>query len=156
MIPGVSASTPASPSSGAARSKQPSNPQTAALIRQLAQTDQKVRTHEQAHIAAAGRYAKSGASFQYQQGPDGQLYAVAGEVSIDTSAVPGDPRATLQKAKTIRNAALAPADPSSQDRAVAAASDALAAQAQIEIAASRQTSPYAQASPKGTLVDFSA
>lgn len=86
-------------------------------------------------MAAAGGLAKGAARFSYQKGPDGQLYAVGGEVSIDTSAVAGNPEATLAKANIIRAAALAPADPSSQDRAVAASAAQMAAAARIDIAA---------------------
>ena len=38
-------------------------------------TDQRVRAHEQAHMAAAGQYATGGPSFQYVTGPDNQRYA---------------------------------------------------------------------------------
>jgi len=99
----------------------------------LRKRDQEVRTHEQAHIAAAGGLAKGGATFSFQRGPDGKQYAVGGEVNIDTSPVSGNPEATIQKAKQIRAAALAPADPSAQDRAVAASATALEAQAQQEL-----------------------
>jgi hypothetical protein len=47
--------------------------------------------------------------------------------------VPGNPQATLQKALTVRRAALAPTDPSETDQAVAAHATALAAQAQQEL-----------------------
>ena len=99
----------------------------------LRQRDQEVRLHEQAHLLAAGPYAKGAPSYTYQTGPDGQRYAVGGEVPIDLSAVPGDPQATLQKALTVRRAALAPTDPSEADQAVAAQATALAAQAQQEL-----------------------
>ncbi|HFQ80070.1 MAG TPA: hypothetical protein ENK33_01705, partial [Desulfobacterales bacterium] len=55
------------------------------LIAQLQKVDQEVHNHELAHLAAAGGYARSGASYQYQTGPDGRKYAVGGEVQIDTS-----------------------------------------------------------------------
>lgn len=89
------------------------------LVEQLEARDAEVRTHEMAHIAVGGQYITSGASFSYQRGPDGKSYAVGGEVSIDTSPVPGDPEATLKKMKRVRAAALAPAQPSSQDLKVA-------------------------------------
>ena len=89
-------------------------------IAQLTVTDRHVRSHEQAHLAAAGPYATGGPTYVYQQGPDGKLYAVGGEVSLDSSPVSGDPGATIEKAKTVIAVANAPADPSSQDRAVAA------------------------------------
>jgi SprA-related family len=102
-------------------------------LESLRQRDQEVRLHEQAHLLAAGPYAKGAPSYTYQTGPDGQRYAVGGEVPIDLSAVPGNPQATLQKALTIRRAALAPADPSATDQAVAAQATTLAAQAQQDL-----------------------
>ena len=102
-------------------------------VLKLQARDAEVRTHEAAHLAAAGQFATSGASYTYETGPDGKKYAVGGEVSIDTSPVKGDPQATLEKAQTIQRAALAPAQPSDQDRKVAAAAAQMAAQAQQEL-----------------------
>lgn len=90
-------------------------------VKELQKRDQEVRTHEMAHIAAGGQYVRGGAHYEYQTGPDGKRYAVGGEVSIDTSSVSDDPQATVQKMQVIRKAALAPANPSAKDRAVAAA-----------------------------------
>ena len=108
------------------------------LIQKLRSRDQEVRAHEAAHRSAGGAFA-SAPSFQYETGPDGQRYAVGGEVSIDTSPVSGDPQATLAKAETIVHAALAPAHPSSQDRAVAQQAEATAAQARIELLLKRSS-----------------
>ena len=102
-------------------------------IAELKRRDVEVRSHEAAHIAAGGQYVSGGASYSYQIGPDGKRYAVGGEVSIDTSAISGNPEATIQKMRTIRSAALAPANPSGQDRAVAAAAAAAEAQARLEL-----------------------
>lgn len=104
-----------------------------AELRKLKNIDREVRAHELAHLSAAGQYATSGASFSYQKGSDGRLYAVSGEVGIDSSAIPGDPRATLRKAQTVMRAALAPANPSAQDRRVAAQASAMALQARVEL-----------------------
>jgi hypothetical protein len=71
----------------------------------------------------------------YERGPDGAQYAIGGEVSIDTAPVDGDPQATIEKMRTVRAAALAPAEPSPQDRAVAAQAMQLMLQAQSELAA---------------------
>ncbi len=103
-------------------------------LRELKQRDREVRTHEQAHLAAAGSLAKGGPSFKFQRGPDGQQYAVGGEVNIDISAEPGDPKATIEKAQRIRRAALAPANPSAQDRSVAAAATRIESEARAELA----------------------
>jgi len=100
--------------------------------RELAQRDREVRAHEQAHAAIGGQYA-SAPSYTYQRGPDGRLYAVEGEVKIDTSPIPNDPQATLEKAETIQRAALGVAEPSSADRAAAADARAMAAEARAEI-----------------------
>jgi hypothetical protein len=90
-----------------------------ALLRELQKADQAVKAHEMAHVAAAGGYAKGGASFSYQRGPDGQNYAIGGEVQVDTSKE-STPEATIQKMQIVRQAALAPVDPSPQDQQVAA------------------------------------
>ena len=118
------------------------------VLEKLKQTDREVRQHEMAHVAAGGRYITSGATFTYQRGPDGRNYAVGGEVSIDTAPIPGDPEATLQKMRQIKTAALAPANPSSQDMKVAsqattnaskALSDLMMLQAKEQAAARENT-----------------
>lgn len=101
-------------------------------VQRLKQIDQKVRAHEQAHLSAAGGLATGGASLQTVRGPDGRQYAVSGEVQISVSAA-ATPEQTIAKAQRIRAAALAPADPSSQDRAVAAGASQLEAQARAAL-----------------------
>lgn len=103
------------------------------LIRDLAALDREVRQHELSHAAVGGQYAGA-PTFDYERGPDGRLYAIGGEVSIDTSKVSNDPAATLEKAEVIIRAALAVADPSPQDRAVAARAAAMASEARAELA----------------------
>lgn len=103
-------------------------------VQELAKRDREVKAHEAAHQASSGGHAKGGANYDYQTGPDGRQYAVGGHVDIDASPVKGNPEATLQKAQTVQRAALAPADPSGQDRSVAAAAAQMAMQAQREIA----------------------
>lgn len=100
-------------------------------VEKLKETDRKVRAHEQAHMAAGGALVQGGASYTYDKGPDGRMYAVAGEVSIDVS--PGrSPEESLAKAQQIRAAAMAPADPSPQDRRVAAGAARLESSARAE------------------------
>ena len=70
----------------------------------LQQVDTKVKAHEMAHLAAAGSYARGGANFSYWKGPDGNSYAVGGEVSIDTSKE-ATLEATMGKMQTVRSAA---------------------------------------------------
>ncbi|MEW6677865.1 MAG: putative metalloprotease CJM1_0395 family protein [Pseudomonadota bacterium] len=111
-------------------------PDQQAQVQKLKAADQKVRQHEAAH-QSAGAGLTGGATYQYVRGPDGRQYAVAGEVSINTSPA-GTPEATLVKARQIRAAALAPADPSPQDRAVAAAASLMESQARAEISRKRE------------------
>lgn len=102
-------------------------------VKELKKIDREVRSHEQAHLAAAGDLATGGASFTYTSGPDGRRYATAGEVNIDISPVKGNPKQTIKKMQQVRRAALAPADPSGQDRAVAAKAAREIAKAQAEL-----------------------
>jgi len=110
------------------------SPEAQKMVTELKARDAAVRAHEAAHVAAGGGVVAGGASFTYQQGPDGRRYAVGGEVPLDASPVKGNPRATEQKARQIQAAALAPADPSPQDRKIAAQASQMAAQAASELA----------------------
>lgn len=107
------------------------SPEQQRVVAELQARDQEVRAHEGAHKAAGGSLA-GGMSLSYQTGPDGRRYAVGGEVSIDTGSE-RDPQATIAKMRQVIAAALAPAQPSAQDRAVAAAARAamLAAERQL-------------------------
>ena len=115
-------------------------------VTELQQRDQEVKSHEQAHVAAGGPLVRGGAHFEYKVGPDGQKYAVEGEVQIDTSEIPGDPESTIQKMQVIRSAALAPANPSAKDRSVAAEATRIENQARQEML----TKQYAEAEALGS------
>ena len=104
-------------------------------VANLKARDREVRAHEQAHMAAGGPYAGA-ASYDTVRGPDGRQYAVGGEVQIDTSPA-GDPRQTIAKMDVIIRAAMAPADPSPQDRQVAQAAYRARQQAQAELRAEK-------------------
>ena len=112
-------------------------------LRELKRRDAEVRAHEQAHLAAGGRYAAGGAIYEYQKGPDGRMYAVGGAVEIDASPISGDPRATEEKADQVRRAALAPGEPSAQDRKVAAEADRMKAEARLEQTRNESVEPGA-------------
>jgi hypothetical protein len=102
-------------------------------VTELKQRDEEVRTHEQAH-QSAGAGLTGAVSYTYQTGPDGKRYAVGGEVSIDTSPVRNSPSQTIRKMEQVIAAALAPADPSGQDRAVAAQAGSTIVAAEMELA----------------------
>ena len=98
---------------------------------ELQRRDLEVRTHEAAHMSA-GAGLTTGARYSYQRGPDNKMYAIGGEVGIDTS--PGKtPEETLKKAAQIKRAALAPAQPSSADLQVAATATNMELDAKMEI-----------------------
>ncbi len=97
---------------------EPLDDQELQLLNDLKSSDRDIRQHEQAHLSAAGGYARGGARFEYERGPDGNQYAVGGEVSIDSSSE-STPEKTIQKMQVVQRAALAPREPSSQDRRVA-------------------------------------
>lgn len=107
-------------------------------ISDLEARDQEVRTHEQAHAAAGGQYAGS-PQYEYTTGPDNKRYVTDGEVSIDISES-NSPEETLRKMEQVRTAALAPAEPSSQDLKVAAEAAQKSNEARIEIAKQRSES----------------
>ena len=103
------------------------------IVAELKRRDTEVRRHEQAHSSAAGSYAGA-PSYEYERGPDGRMYAVGGEVKIDTRPLK-DPEATIRKMDIVIRAALAPANPSAQDHAVAAQARQARQQAIAEVRA---------------------
>jgi hypothetical protein len=115
-------------------------------VQELKRRDQEVRTHEAAHAAVGGQYAGA-PSLEYETGPDGKRYAVSGEVSIDLSKVKGDPQETIDKMEQVQAAALAPAQPSAQDRRVAARAAQIAAQARMELRSQQGESGNTYAAP---------
>lgn len=124
----------------------PMAPEEIQQVEQLKQSDREVRQHEMAHQIAGGAYT-GGASYEYEVGPDGKRYAVAGEVPIDYGPVPNDPQATVEKMQTVIAAAMAPADPSPKDYQVAAQARQYLLEAKLE--ASMQRSEMEQARSAG-------
>ncbi len=118
-----------------------------AEVAKLKARDREVRTHEQAH-AAAGGAAAGAPSYSYQQGPDGRLYAVGGEVPIKASVSSSNPTAAIQQLEQVVRAALAPAQPSGQDRAVAAGAQAQIAQLRGQAAQESQAETEAALNPE--------
>lgn len=105
-------------------------------VQELKKRDAEVRAHEQAHAAAGGMYAGP-PKYEFTTGPDGRKYAISGEVEIDVAPVRDNPEATIRKMDVVIRAALAPAEPSSQDMAVARTAQQQRAQAQSELTKQR-------------------
>jgi hypothetical protein len=116
-------------------------------VQDLKKQDAAIHRHEQAHAAAGGQYAGA-PQYGFTTGPDGQRYANSGSVSIDVTAVAGDPKATIEKMNIVQRAANAPAEPSGADRSVAARAAAAKQTAQVELAklkAEERTNPEGDA-----------
>lgn len=92
-----------------------------------------IRLHEDAHMRVLGGYAASAVHYTEARAPDGSSYITGGRIKVDLAPVPGNPRATLRKARTIQRAALAPGDSSSADMATAAKAYRLQQEAMQEI-----------------------
>lgn len=106
------------------------------VVAKLKARDAEVRRHEQAHASVGGQYAGA-PTYTYQTGPDGQQYAIGGAVEIDVSVIDGDPAATIEKMVVVKAAALAPAEPSAEDKQVASLADAQRVRAVADLAAVR-------------------
>jgi hypothetical protein len=150
---------PAGASSGASAGQR-LTPADRRQIEKLQSIDRNVRDHEAAHLRAGAGLVTSGPSYSYTYGPDGKRYAVGGEVGIDVAPT-GKPQDDIDKARRIEAAALAPADPSDQDLAVASSARQMALRAQAELTAQRQQTQVAQAygttaRPAGNKIDLSA
>ncbi|MDR3352453.1 MAG: hypothetical protein LBO00_05505 [Zoogloeaceae bacterium] len=124
-------------------------------VEELKTTDRKVRQHEQMHIAAGQGLITSGPSYEFTTGPDGQRYVVGGEVGIDTSKG-RTPEETLRRAARIRAAALAPPDPSPQDRSVAAKAGQMQMEAAQEIAQQQMEKAKGASGTEGTTAETEA
>lgn len=131
-MPQASAGTSAPAPQKSGGLNQPLSKEEQAQVAKLKARDAEVRAHEQAHKNVGGQYAGA-ISYEFQKGPDGRSYAVGGEVPIDASEIAGDPEATIEKMRIVKAAALAPAEPSAQDRKVAALADAQMMKAQAEL-----------------------
>lgn len=114
-------------------------------LKELKDTDRAVRTEERRHAAVAGAYGGA-PQYQYVQGPDGKLYAVAGKVEV---GVPHgvSPEQAERAHKAIAAAAVSVSTPSSADFSAAAQAGKLAAEAYGKAT---------QASRRGSFVDFSS
>jgi len=86
------------------------------VLEKFKQADAGIRSHEQIH-ASIGQ-TTSPISYNYQEGPDGKLYAVGGSVRLDTS-IPNDPKAAAFKLDMLQKAASGPIDSSGADNTIA-------------------------------------
>lgn len=107
------------------------------LVQDLQSRDTEVRAHEAAHQGAGGGMT-GGASYTHQQGPDGRMYAIGGEVSISIQSGGSTPQEAVRNAQQAIAAAMAPSDPSGQDFAVASSAMVMLVKAQQQLAKEMQ------------------
>jgi len=105
------------------------------MVFELQARDAEVRAHEAAH--QSGGAATGGATYTYQIGPDGKMYAIGGEVSISFGSG-STPQETIANAQAVIASALAPANPSGQDMAVASSAMVMMMKAQQQLAQEAQ------------------
>lgn len=106
------------------------------VVRDLQSRDSEVKAHEAAHQAAGGGMTGA-ASYSYQQGPDGKMYAIVGEVSISMKSG-SSPEENVRNARQIIAAAMAPGNPSPQDYSVASSAKVMEMKALQQIAKQQQ------------------
>ncbi len=118
------------------RSADELSPDEERLIKDLQARDSEVKAHEAAH-QAAGAGMTGAASYTYQQGPDGKMYAIGGEVSISMQTG-STPEETIANARKIVAAAMAPSNPSPQDNAVASSAKVMEMKAEQQLRKEQQ------------------
>ena len=101
-------------------------------VDKLKSREKEVITHELRHQSVGGQYA-SAPSYGKEKGPDGRSYITDGSVKISVSEE-STPEKTISKMQQVYAAALAPAEPSSADRSVAAKAKSIEASARAELA----------------------
>lgn len=119
-----------------------------AEVARLKSTEEKVKAHEAAHKSAGGTLTGP-ISYTYTRGPDGRSYITGGEVPIAISSGK-TPQETINRMQQVIQAALAPSDPSPQDRAVAAQAAAQQQQARQDAAESALSTAKDTVPPSGT------
>lgn len=124
------------PNTPRAANGEPLTEEEQAELQDMKSRDEEVRVHEQAHQSAGGQYA-SAPHYEYENGPDGKRYVTDGSVNIDVGEE-SDPQATINKMQVVKRAALAPAQPSAQDRRVYAEASQKEAEARRELNEQRQ------------------
>lgn len=99
----------------------------------LQSIDIAVKAHEKTHLMILGGYASSVIQYDYIILPSGEHYAVGGSIGVDLKPVPGNPEATIRKARIIRLAALGPMSPSAADKRIAIKAYQMEMQAQRQL-----------------------
>ncbi len=71
-------------------------------IEKIRKNSRNVKRRELVYRAVVGNHVRGAVSFQYEIGPDGMKYAVAGHTAIDTRPIINNPEASIRKAQAIK------------------------------------------------------
>ncbi len=123
------------------------DPEVRSQIMSLQNAEDKVIAHENAHKSVGGEFAGA-ASYGYTTGPDGKRYISSGEVNISVPAT-GEPEALIRALERVKQAAMAPAEPSPQDQRVAASAAAKIGNLRADIAKQKAMEAYSDDSNSG-------
>lgn len=124
------------------------------IVSKLKAIEKEVIAHENSHISAGGGLVRGGASYSYALGPDGKRYITGGEVKIDVTVNSDDPQSAIIKMQQVSKAALAPANPSAQDKAVASEAAKIEAQARLELNLMNAENYKKQSKKTNNSIDF--
>ncbi|MDQ7082747.1 MAG: putative metalloprotease CJM1_0395 family protein [Aquificota bacterium] len=100
-------------------------------VQKLRLREQEVKAHEMAHKSVGGDLAGP-VRYKYKKGPDGRLYITGGEVPLRIKEG-RTPEETIEIARRVKRAALAPAKPSPQDIRVAVRATMMEMKALMEL-----------------------
>jgi len=129
------------------KSKDPlDDPQIRNQVMELQVIEDKVIAHEQAHKSVGGEFTGA-ANYGYSVGPDGKRYITSGEVSISIPSY-NEPEDAIRAMERVKQAALAPVDPSAQDQGVAASAGARIISLQAEISKKKAVEAYGNGDEK--------
>jgi len=90
------------------------------VLQKYKTVDADIRSHEQVHATIGA--TTTPISYNYQQGPDGKMYAVGGSVKLDVS-IPNDPKAAISKLDQLSKAVSGVDNMSGADLAIASAAN---------------------------------
>jgi hypothetical protein len=87
-------------------------------LEELRRRQNRIKRRHRTQAQVASKYTEGGPQYIYKRGPDGEMYAVKGEVEYDTTRE-DSPEQTIEKMKAIKKAVRATPEPTLEDKRVA-------------------------------------
>jgi len=107
-------------------------------LKALEERDTEVQKHELDHWHEAGEFAASGPQYETTTASNGRSFITGGKVMVNIGEIADDPEKTIAKMKRIESSSLKPAEPSDQDRRVAAQASQKRQKAEVELTEKRR------------------